>query len=288
MRTLKKYHLAYLFLLPAVLILVGFIALPLVDGLLMSFQRVSLAGERSFVGLGNYRLLLEQSRFLNNVKYTLIYTLGNLALSLPLGYLAALLITSSLRGTSFFRTLFLLPWIMTAVVTALIFKSLVDPNSGPLTLLIGRLVGEPLYFLTNPDLAMFTLVLHAAWRSFPLIMLFLAAGISSIPREIHDAASLDGASGWRLFRFIIFPLTQTQLFISLLVITAFTLQDAEGVFALTGGGPGQRTEVLAVRLLQEAFQNLNLGVGAAISSILLLIGFVIMSVYLRVLREEGR
>lgn len=286
LKTLRSYGLAYLFLLPTLIILFAFIALPIFDAVVMSFQRVALTGARSFVGLDNYRLLFGQSRFLSNVQYSLIYMLGTLVLAVPLGYLAALLITSNRKGTGLFRTFFLLPWVMTTVVTALIFKSLVDPTTGPVAVLLSKLTGEPLYFLIDPNLAMLTLIVHAAWRSFPLIMLFLAAGITAIPREIYDAASIDGASGWRLFRHITFPLTQTQLFIILLVITAFTLQDAEGVFALTGGGPGHRTEVLAVRLLQEAFRNLNLGLGSAISLILLVMGFVIMAIYLRVLKGE--
>jgi ABC-type sugar transport system permease subunit len=284
--TTRRNATAFLFLLPAVAILVAFVAVPVFDAVLMSFQKVSLAGERTFVGFDNFRLLA-QSRFLNNLRYSLIYLIGVLALSIPLGYWAALLITSGGQAANFFRTFFLLPWIMTTVVTALIFRSLVDPVTGPVAALLSRLTGEPQYFLIDPGLAMLTLVLHAAWRSFPLVMLFLAAGIAAIPREIYDAASLDGASGYRLFRHVTLPLTQTQLFITALVITAFTLQDAEGVFALTGGGPGHRTEVLAVRLMQEAFRNLNLGLGAAISMALLALGFIIMAVYLRLIKEES-
>ncbi|MEX2536635.1 MAG: sugar ABC transporter permease [Trueperaceae bacterium] len=287
MRALRKSALGYLFLLPALAILFAFVALPVFDAVVMSFQQVTLSGERTFIGLDNYQLLLSQSRFLQNLRYSLTYLGGVLALSIPLGYLAALLITSGSPVANLFRTVFLLPWIMTTIVTALIFRSLVDPVTGPVAALFTAITGEPQYFMIDPSLAMLTIVLHAAWRSFPLVMLFLAAGMAAIPREIYDAASIDGASGWRLFRHVTLPLTQTQLFITALVITAFTLQDAEGVFALTGGGPGHRTEVLAVRLMQEAFRNLNLGLASAISIALLLLGLAVMLLYVRLMKEEN-
>ena len=286
LRGFFKHSGAYLFLFPALFILLAFVALPIVDAVLMSFQRVELTGEREFAGFQNYRLLFGQTRFFNNLQYSFIYLAGNLVLSVPLGYLAALVITSGRQGSQLFRTVFLLPWAMASVVTALVFRSLVDPVSGPVTLLFDRLTGEQRYFLVDPNLAMLTLIVHAAWRSFPLVMLFVAAGIAAIPREVYEAASLDGAKGWTLFRYVTLPLTKTPLFIILLVITAFTLQDAEGVYALTGGGPGQSTEVLAVRLMREAFRNLNLGLGSALSLILLALGFVIMVAYVLVLRGE--
>ncbi|MEX2540536.1 MAG: sugar ABC transporter permease [Trueperaceae bacterium] len=278
---------AYLFLLPAVAALATLVLFPIFDGLIMSFQRVMLSGEREFIGLGNYTSLFAQSRFWDNLLYSLIYLTGNLVLAVPLGYIAALLLTSELPGTRYFRTIFLFPWVMTPAVTALMFQSLVDPVSGPVTRLMQSLTGERTYFLIDPDLAMLTLVVHSAWRSFPLIMLFLAAGIAGIPKEIYSAASLDGANGWTMFRHITLPLTRVQLFIVVLVITAFTLQDAESVYALTGGGPGNSTEVVAVRLMKEAFRNLNLGLGAAISVVLLFAGGLVMLVYSRLIGEES-
>jgi len=288
LRTFLRHRTAYLFLLPAILILAAFVAMPIIDAVVMSLQRVALSGERTFAGLQNYRLLFEQPRFLSNFLRSLVYLAGTLMLSVPLGYLAALVVTSGRQGSRFLRTLFLLPWAMAAVVTALVFRSLVDPVSGPVTLLMAGLTGGQHYFLVDPGLAMVTLIVHAAWRSFPLVMLFLAAGITAIPRQVYEAASLDGAKGWVLFRHVTLPLTRTPLFIIMLVITAFTLQDAEGVYALTGGGPGESTEVLAVRLMREAFRNLNLGVGSALSLVLLALGFVVMAAHLLVLRGERR
>jgi multiple sugar transport system permease protein len=277
---------AVVFLLPAVVAVVALIALPVVDAVIMSFQRVALSGAREQVGLRNFELLLDQPRFWNNLRLSFVYLVGNLALCVPLGYGAAMLLAAELRGSSHLRTLFLFPWVMTPAVTALIFQSLVDPVAGPVTHIARAITGQNVYVLIDPDLALLTLVIHAAWRSFPLVMLFIGAGIAAIPREIYDAASLDGAGGWRLFRHITLPLTRVQLFIVVLVVTAFTLQDAESVFALTGGGPGNSTEVLAVRLLKEAFVNLNLGLGAAISVVLLAAGVLAMIGYALLVREE--
>lgn len=283
----RRTHLtALVFLLPSVVAVLALIAVPAIDAVIMSFQRVALTGEREFVGLRNYGLLVDESRFWNNLRLSGIYLVGNLVLCIPLGYGAALLLAAELRASSFLRTFFLFPWVMTPAVTALVFQSLVDPVAGPVTRAIRTLAGESVYVMIDPDLALTTVIVHAAWRSFPLVMLFVGAGIAAIPLDIYDAARLDGASGWGLFRFVTLPLTRIQLFIVVLVITAFTLQDAESVFALTGGGPGNTTEVLAVRLLKEAFDNLNLGTGAAISAVLLGAGLLAMAGYALLMREE--
>jgi multiple sugar transport system permease protein len=274
------------FLAPAVLAVITLIALPVIDAVVMSFQQVALSGDRTPVGWRNFELLVDQPRFWNNLRLSFVYLVGNLALCVPLGYGAALLLAAEIRAAPALRTLFLFPWVMTPAVTALIFQSLVDPVSGPVTHAIRALTGRTTYVMIDGDLALLTLVIHAAWRSFPLVMLFVGAGIAAIPKEIYDAANLDGADGWRSFRFITMPLTRVQLFIVVLVVTAFTLQDAESVFALTGGGPGNATEVLAVRLLKEAFVNLNLGLGAAISVVLLVAGALAMVGYGLLVREE--
>ena len=285
-RSHREFTTAMLFLLPAVAAVLTLIALPVIDAVVMSFQRVALSGVREPIGLRNYEILLNQPRFWSNLRLSFVYLSGNLLLCVPIGYGAAMLLAAELRAASHLRTLFLFPWVMTPAVTALIFQSLVDPVAGPVTYLSRVLTGRSVYVLIDPDLALLTLVIHSAWRSFPLVMLFVGAGIAAIPREIYDAASLDGASGWRLFRHVTLPLTRTQLFIVVLVVTAFTLQDAESVYALTGGGPGNATEVLAVRLMKEAFVNLNLGLGAAISVALLIAGALAMIGYALLVREE--
>jgi multiple sugar transport system permease protein len=280
---LWEYKLPYLFLLPSVILLIFFLAAPLVSGIYMSFQKISLKGVSEFVGFKNYSLLLGEGRFRNNLLLSVLYVAGNVGLSVPLAYAAALLITSKLRGTQFFRAFFLIPFIVAPVVSAVLFRSMVDPSFGPITALLEMITGERYIVLADSTLAMLTIIGHSFWRSFSFIMLFLAAGIATIPTELYEAAKVDGAGAWARFSHITFPLTKIHLTIVLLIITMWTLQDAETVYALTRGGPGYSTEVTAVRLFKDAFVNFNLSYGATIGVFLLMISAVFMIFYFKLM-----
>jgi len=208
---------------------------------------------------------------------------GNLLLSLPVAYVAAIILTPKLKGQKFFRGFFLIPWIIAPVVSAVMFRSLVDPTSGPVSFFLEKILGSQSIILADPKLAMFTVICHSFWRSFPFMMLFLSAGIATIPKEIYEAAKVDGVSRWAQFRYITFPLTKIHLAIILLIITTWTLQDAETVYALTEGGPGYSTEVMAVRLFKESLINFDLNTGAAIGIILVLLSVIIMLIYLKLI-----
>lgn len=277
------YKLPYLFLLPSVILLIFFLAAPLVSGIYMSFQKISLKGVSEFVGFKNYSLLLGEERFRNNLLFSVLYVAGNVGFSIPLAYAAALLITGKLRGTQFFRSIFLIPFIVAPVVSAILFRSMVDPSFGPITTLLEMITGKRYIILADSTLAMLTIIGHSFWRSFSFVMLFLAAGIATIPTELYEAAKVDGAGAWARFGRITFPLTKIHLTIVLLIITMWTLQDAETVYALTQGGPGYSTEVTAVRLFKDAFINFNLSYGATIGVFLLMMSAIFMIFYFKLM-----
>ncbi|MDZ7338981.1 MAG: sugar ABC transporter permease [candidate division KSB1 bacterium] len=280
-RARRRQLLPYVLLAPTVLLLGAFMVSPVLSGAFLSMFRTALDGTRSFVGASNYRLLLGETRFRSNVTLSLFYVLGNLSLSLPFAYAAALLITRPVRAARVLRGIYLLPWIVAPVVSALLFRSLVDPTFGPLSWLVEKVSGRPHVILTEPPLAMGTIILHSFWRSFPFMMLFLAAGIASIPQELYEAAKVDGGGRWTQFRYLTLPLTKVHLGVVLVVITMWTLQDAETVYAMTEGGPGYSTEVAAVRLFKMSFINFDLNTGATIGVILVVLGVLFMFAYLR-------
>ncbi|NLT41287.1 MAG: sugar ABC transporter permease [Anaerolineae bacterium] len=280
---LSRYRLPYLLLLPAVVVLVVFLAWPLGSIFYFSLRETPLGGASIFVGLDNFALLLSENRFLNNLAASLRYLVGVLALSVPLAYLAAILVSSRLRGAGIFRTVFMLPWIIAPVVSSILFRTMVDPYSGPITAALEWLTGEKFLFLVKPDLAVLSIVVHSAWRSFPFEMLLIAAGLTAISPELYDSAKVDGAGAWSQFRYVTLPLTRNQLFVAVLLITIWTLQDAEGVYSLTQGGPGYVTEVAGVRLFKEAFIYFNIGIGSAIGVVLILLSILFMILYLRVI-----
>lgn len=276
---------AFGFLSPTILLITIFLISPMITGLVMSFYKTSLSGVTQFIGINNYRFLLAEGRFLNNLRLSLIYVAGNIIFSLPLAYVLALLISRKIRSASFLRGVFLLPWVIAPIVSAVLFRSLVDPTFGPLSLLVEKFSGEQHVILADPILSMATIILHSIWRSLPFMTLFLAAGMAMIPKEIYESAMVDGASKWVQFRALTFPLKKIHLVIVLLTITLWTLQDAETVYAITEGGPGYSTEVIAVRLFKESFINFDLNGGATMGILLLLVGLIFMILYTRITRR---
>jgi len=274
---------AYAFLSPTIILIAIFLVSPMISGLVMSCYKTSLSGVTTFVGSKNYWLLLTETRFLNNLRLSLIYVIGNICISLPIAYVMALIITSKLRGATFLRGIFILPWVVAPIVSAVLFRSLVDPTFGPLSLLLEKISGQQQVILADPIGSMAVVILHSVWRSLPFMTLFLAAGIAMIPKELYEAAMVDGASRWKQFFALTFPLTKIHLAIVLLTITLWTLQDAETVYAMTEGGPGYSTEVIAVRLFKESFINFDLNSGAAMGVLLLLIGFIFMIIYTKLI-----
>ncbi|MDZ7333127.1 MAG: sugar ABC transporter permease [candidate division KSB1 bacterium] len=280
----RGYHSeiqAYLFLSPTLILIGLFLISPMITGLVMSFYKTSLSGTTQFVGLRNYWLLLTEARFLNNIRLSMLYVLGNLAISLPIAYSMALLITSKLKAASLLRGVFLLPWIVAPIVSTVLFRSLVDPAFGPLSWMIEKIIGHSIVLLAHPTWSMAVIIIHSVWRSLPFMTLFLAAGIAMIPKELYEAAMVDGAGKWKQFFTLTFPLTKIHLVIVLLTITLWTLQDAETVYAMTEGGPGYSTEVMAVRLFKESFLNFDLNSGAALGVLLLLVGLIFMILYVQ-------
>jgi multiple sugar transport system permease protein len=274
-------------LLPATILLAGLLIFPLASGLFMSLDRTSLSGHTTWVGFGNLILLFSESRFLNDILNSLLYVAGNVVLSVPLAFAAALLITRE-EQARFFRPIYLLPWIIAPIVSTLLFRSMVDPTIGPIARFLEWISGQrEVVILSNPHWALLYLIVHSFWRSFPFVMLFLSAGLASIPNEYYEVATVNGAGAWSRFIHVTLPLTSNQLGLSLLMISIWTLQDAETIYAFTQGGPGYSTETLAVRLFKMSFVNFNLNMGAAIGDILIMVSVILMLLYLRASIGEG-
>ena len=266
---------------PAALFILLFWAGPMVLGMLLSLRGAD--GAR-FVGLANYRQVLGEATFHQNIRLSLLYVAGVVGLTIPVAYAAATAL-ARLPERGCVRSLFLIPWVIPPVVSALVFRAMAA-DAGPLTGLYRWLSGDPrLLPLQDGGWAMATIVLHSVWRSVAFITLFLGAGLAAIPESLFEAAAVDGATRWQRFWSLQFPLTRPHLAVGLVLVTAFTLQDAETVYALTSGGPAHDTEVAAVRLFKEAFDYGQMHVATAVGGLLLLVGLVFMGGYLALLRQ---
>jgi multiple sugar transport system permease protein len=280
----EKKAVPYFMILPSLVLLVVFLLFPILTGFAMAFQRTSFAGVTRFVGLDNYiQLIREGGRFFNNIRVSLTYVCCNILLVIPMSYGTALLITRKSRMARFFRSIYLLPWIIAPVVSTMMVRTMLNGEVGLIQIIIRAITHKENLLLTRGNTALMVMIFHSFWRSFPYIMLFLAAGISSIPDELYEAARADGAGKLRSFFSLTVPMTSNQLGISVLMVTIWTLQDSESVYALTGGGPGYATENIAVRVFKASFVNFDLNTGAALCIVLILLSLIFMFLYFKAL-----
>lgn len=274
----RQHRFPYLLLAPTLLILLAFLVIPFGSLFYLGFRETPLAGGSFFVGFDNFVALFGETRFIGNLSNSLIYLVGCLALSVPAAYFTAWLVMSGIKGAGMLRTALLIPWILAPVVTALLFRTLLNPVGGPVIEFLAWIYGEPVYPTLTAAGSMGVVIIHAAWRSFPLMMLMLVAAMTSISTEMYEAAKVDGATRWQQFWYITVPLTRPALLSSVIVISIFTLHDAESIFALTRGGPGFATEVIGIRLFKEAFISFNIGQASSIG--MLLVGLSIVVIFL--------
>jgi multiple sugar transport system permease protein len=255
-------------------------AVPIVQ----SFVRAVHDGRGNYIGLSNLQLFLSETRFKTNISNTIIYVIFSVVLIIPTGLLAAHLITDSSIFVSIIRPLYLIPWVIPYICSSILFRSLFY-GQGPIPYIMTQLTGKTLLFLSDPKRAMLVIVLHQYWRALPFSMLFIAAGLTTIPIPLYEAAIIDGASKWRQFWSITLPILKPHIFIVTLMVTNGALQDSESVWSITGGGPGIATETIAVRLFKDSFKNFDLNSASVLGVVLLVIASVFIFLYSRSMKS---
>lgn len=277
-------RLAFWFLLPGGLVLLVFLLVPALWSLGQSFTNFTLLGPEArhlaFTGLHNYRLALADPAFWNALKVSLIYVIGSALLGqCGLGLVLAVC-SSRLTGwlPTLVRSLAVLAWITPGVVVAILWNVLLNGEQGSLNQLLGTRIA---WLTDHPWLA---LVCFNTWRGTAFSMLLFDSALRTIPDSYYEAASVSGASHWRQFWDITWPMLRPQLVTVLLLVTMWTFNDF-GPYLLTAGGPAFQTEVLPIYTYRVAFRDFELGYGAALSTWLLLINFAMALAYLRLLKK---
>jgi ABC-type sugar transport system permease subunit len=270
----NQRRLALLFLAPA-LVAIALVALfPLGwtawESLHAHDLRLPGAG-RPFVGLANFAEAFGDPRWRGAWAHTLFFTAVTVALELGLGLVLALGLQSVRRFRGLLRTAVLLPWALPTVVAALLWRFLFESPMGLVNALLVRsgIAAVPIPWFTHPVAAWVPLILADVWRMTPFATLLLLAGLQTIDEELYEAARLDGAGSWACFRHITLPLLRPALLVVLLFRTLDALRVFDLVYVLTGGGPGTRTEPVALHAWTELLQNLRFGYGSALALLLL-------------------
>jgi multiple sugar transport system permease protein len=279
--------LAFMLLLPTMLLLGLFIAYPFVRGIVLSVtdSRVGVPGD--FVGLENYRRLWSDSIFRQSVYNTFLYTAVTTVFKLGLGLWLAMLLNRNFRGKAFTRAFILLPFIIPTVLSTFAWKWMFDPTFSVLNWLLfhlGAITGR-INWLGDPDLAMISIMVVNIWRGVPFFAISLLAGLQTISPELGEAAAIDGARPWQRFWYVTWPLLLPVTMVVMLFSVIQTFADFQIVYVMTGGGPANATHLFATYAYQIGVGTGLLSQGAAISLAMFPILFLIVVIQLLYIRR---
>jgi multiple sugar transport system permease protein len=241
---------------------------------------------RPFVGLRNYENAIEDPLFADSIKTSLIFAGVAVPLVTLVGLLVALLLNQRVRGFGILLVIVLLPWSIPTVSAGIMWRLLLHGDFGAVDGFLFRIgaIDSYIQWLSNPSLAMASVIGVHAWREFPLPAILFLAGLQTIPPELAEAARLDRASAWQRFRYVTLPLLKAPLLIVLVYETIVALSVFDLVYVLTGGGPGSATTLFSWFTYTATFKYLNFGEGAALSFIMAAVLLVVIVVYMRVVR----
>ncbi|AEH50347.1 carbohydrate ABC transporter permease [Pseudothermotoga thermarum] len=278
---MRKHITPYLLLLPTFVIIVLFIYYPAYDAFYSSFYRISVFGNRRiFVGLKNYLDLFRNPDYLNSVSFSLIYTFVTVTASLFLGFFLALLLDQKIPGIRIYRTMIFAPYAISYAIAGALWGFLLNPVVGHVNYLMLRFFGIQTHWLITRPYAAYSLIFASVWKILPFNVIFYLAALQSLPGEVLEASTIDGASSWiRIWR-IIFPLVSPITFYLVIMnIISATFQSFAIVDVMTKGGPGNYTTTLIYRLYLDGFRFQKLGPASAQNVILFLVMIVVTVIY---------
>ncbi len=277
MKRNRPFFWAYLFLAPTIALMLLFNYYPFFNTIQISMQSTDLFGRPSgFIGATNYESMFASPDFGQVMLRTGIFVVGIVAIKLFLGLAIALPLSSGLAGTIFVRPIVLIPMAFSAAVTSVIFKTMFAPKTGTFDQIFSALHIPGIPWLTHPLWAILAILITISWTSMGMVILLLMSALDSIPKEVMEAASLDGVSGWRKIFSIQLPLISPTIFFIVVTQTMSALKEFTVIKILTNGGPNNATTTLTIQLYKLAFgSNVNYGVSAAYGTVLMvLVGIV--------------
>ncbi len=279
--------LGVVLLLPTVLLIAAVVLYPMISTMWLAFFDESLLRPNDpsrFVGLENFARLVRDSQFWKVVLNSAVLTVGAVAGELIIGMIIALTMNASYRGRGLFRTLNILPWVIPSFVTAFVWIWLLHPQFGPVNALLLWLhvVSEPIAWLSNGVTAMMSLIAVFIWKGLPWTFLVLLAGLQTIPEHLYEAAKVDGASAWQMFRHVTVPALRNIIVIVLVLRTIWTFNSFDMVYLLTGGGPARATLTLPMRVFTSGFSEYNIGMSSAIAAFMVVLVVILSLLMLRI------
>ncbi len=258
----------YLLVAPGFLFVLVFVIIPVVSGFGISFTDWNLINAPKFVGISNYEKVFTDPVAVKTLFNTLYFTFVSVPLSLALSLVLAVILNQKIRGLTFFRTAYYIPVISSTVAIALVFLWIFDSNYGILNQFLGLFGISSIKWLTDTRYAMLAVIIVTVWRSLGFNMIIYLAALQDVPKDLHDAAAIDGAGEVQKFFGIIIPLISPAIFFTMITAMISSFQSFDLVYNMTKGGPARATYLIGYYIWEQAFKYLHMGYGAAIAFVL--------------------
>jgi len=277
----RRDGIILLFVAPALLLYSVYILYPVVISIWYSLLQWNGIGAARFIGLDNWTRLFQDATVLGSLRNTLVLLVGSIVVEIPIGLGVALLLQRLGRLGTVLSSIYIVPLLMSSVAIGIIWGFLYNPQFGPLYYLYNAFGQQAPGLLGSATYAIFAVTVVALWQYIPLYVLLFNAGLVGIPRELYEAAAIDGAGTWMRFRNVTIPLLRRTFITALVLIITGALVYFDLIYVMTGGGPGNASYTLAMYIYRAAFQNQDVGYGSAIAMLLFVISFIISGLIVR-------
>ena len=279
---MKTGSISYILVLPSLALMLFTTVYPIIGVLYYSLYSYNIVtGEFRFSGLNEYIELLRDLLFLTSIRNTVMFSIAATVLQTILGLIIAVLVNQRIRGKRYIIPILVLPNMFSVVVVSSMWKLMLDYETGLINHILKSLGFQPLPWLTSMDLALFSIVLIDTWQWTPICFLIFYAGLQSIPRELYEAAIVDGASSVRTFTSITLPMLKPYIALVLLLRSIDTFRLFDKVYLLTGGGPANSTETISLYIFKTGLVFWDIGKASAASFIMLILILAISALYIR-------
>ncbi len=278
----------FLFLAPALFFFALYVLAPIPVSFYYSLFRWDGIGERAFIGFQNWKELAQDPIFWRALKNNVTLVVVSLLFQLPMGIALALLLTSRFRWTKLLKTIYVLPYLMSAVAIGMLWRYIYEPTFGLLNMFL-EAIGRFSWiqdWLGDPKVVLYSVINAINWQFTPFYMLLFMAALAGIPDELYEAAKIDGASAWNMFWTITLPLLWPTIINAATLSLVGSLKYFDLIHVLSGGGPNHASELMATYMYKRSFQHFRMGYGSTIAVALFTIGFVLSMVFLRTTRRR--
>ncbi|CAH1651410.1 MULTISPECIES: sugar ABC transporter permease [unclassified Chelatococcus] len=285
---MRPSAIAYVYIAPAFALLLFVLFSPVLYGFWFTLFRIEYGAPTDFIGLGNYARLLEDPSLLPTLGRSGVFTAACVVFTIIIAMALAIWINRLPARTAFIvQMVVIVPWIISAVVATLLFRWVFVNDIGVASYVIQLLGFDAMQPLNNPTGAMVLLVAVSVWKRIGYAVLVLLAGLKSIPDDYDEAARIDGANNWQIFRMITLPLLKTPLLLIAIVLTLSTFNTVETPLVMTGGGPGDATRILAMDVYERAFTNYDLGSATSLAIVMFAGNILLVMSYVRLARWQA-